>query len=152
MKTLSLEEFKNLMGAKEVKFISKKESAKMQKTDQDWMNEIQEMLEGKKKPTNEFVLYLLDKIREVQAEGQMLEREIQGRSQQLEQMRVRAIQLQAVMNAHVEDIKNWLEKGESKTKQLLNQLDKSYYDKEAADLLDKEEKRESVAKPIVGRP
>jgi len=147
---MALEEFKKKMGASSVELIAnpnKKESATMKmKTDQEWMQEIQSMLEGKKKPTNEFVIYLLDKIREIQAEGQTLEKEIQGRSQQLEQMRVKAIQLQAVMHQYVQDVKSWIIKGEDKAKQV-----GAFYDKEASELLEKEVKHEGVAKPILGR-
>lgn len=70
-------------------------------------NRIRELLTKKVAPPNQFVAYLLGKLRDCRAEYEVLSMNIRNATQQLTTMKERLLALQGEHDKYLEDIQEW---------------------------------------------
>jgi len=69
--------------------------------------QLTELLTGKSKAPNEFVAYMLEQMKNLRAEGEALNANIDQAERQLRQMHERSHALQAAHNKYIQDIQEW---------------------------------------------
>ncbi len=73
-------------------------------------------IEGKKKPPNEMVGYLIEKMKACRTEFGVVQQNIQNLGQQLQAQEARALELNAEFNAYFKDVQHWLQPPSKKKK------------------------------------
>ena len=66
-----------------------------------------ELLTGKSKAPNEFIAYMLEQMKNLRAEGEALNANIDQAERQLRQMHERSHALQAAHDKYIQDIQQW---------------------------------------------
>lgn len=94
------------------------EAAQIRQRKQQELNQrMQELMSGQSQPPNEFVGYLLEKLKECRMEHDAVQRNIRELSQRLKQMEERALMLIGQHDKYVADIQQWDRPLEKETKE-----------------------------------
>lgn len=94
-------------GKDQEEMVLRQAAAIQQRKRQEVTQRIQELLAGKVPPPNEFVAYMLTQVKNLRAEGEALNANIEQVERQLRQMHDRSRALQAAHDKYLQDIHQW---------------------------------------------